>query len=177
MNMFIKIHGENISESLASIENKWEEFFPARPFEYFFLEDDINRMYASEMRMSQMFKYTALLAIFIACLGLFGLISYTTEQRTREIGVRKVLGASVPGIVRLLSSEFLKLVIIANILTWPLAYYVMNRWLQNFAYRINVGVVSFILTGVLAFTVAIITVSVQSVRAALANPVESLRYE
>lgn len=176
-NMFIKIHSENIPQSLASIKNKWEEFFPARPFEYFFLDDDINKMYASEMRMNQMFRCTALLAVFIACLGLFGLISYTTEQRTREIGVRKVLGASVPGIVRMLSSEFLKLVIIANILTWPLAYYVMNRWLQNFAYRINIGFFSFILTGVLAFTIAIITVSFKSIRAALANPAESLRYE
>jgi len=176
-NMFIKINSENIPKSLASIKNKWEEFFPARPFEYFFLDDDINKMYASEMKMSQMFRCTALLAIFIACLGLFGLISYTTEQRTREIGVRKVLGASVPSIVLLLSSEFLKLVIIANILTWPLAYYVMNRWLQNFAYRINVGFVFFILTGVLAFTIAIITVSFQSMRSALANPVDSLRYE
>ncbi len=176
-NMFIKINSENIPQSLASIKNRWEEFFPARPFEYFFLDDDINKMYASEMRMSQMFRYTAVLAIFIACLGLFGLISYTTEQRTREIGIRKVLGASVPSIVRLLSSEFLKLVVIANILIWPLAYYAMNKWLQNFAYRINVGVASFILTGILAFTVAIITVSFQSIRAALANPVESLRYE
>jgi putative ABC transport system permease protein len=176
-NMFIKINSRNIPQSLASIKNKWEEFFPTGPFEYFFLDDDINRMYASEMRMSQMFRYTALLAIFIACLGLFGLISYTTEQRTREVGVRKVLGASVPSIVRLLSGEFLKLVIIANILTWPLAYYAMNRWLQNFAYRITIGFASFILTAVLAFTVAIITVSFQSIRAALANPVESLRYE
>ena len=177
MNMFIKINSDNIPKSLASIKNKWEEFFPARPFEYFFLDDDINKMYASEMRMSQLFRSTALLAIFIACLGLFGLISYTTEQRTREIGVRKILGASVPCIVRLLSREFLRLVIVANILTWPLAYYVMNRWLQNFAYRINIGFTSFILTGVLAFTIAIITVSFQSIRAALANPVESLRYE
>ena len=176
-NMFIRIHSENVPKSLASVRNKWQEFFPSTPFEYFFLDEDINKMYASEMKMNKMFMCTALLAVCIACLGLFGLISYTTEQRTREIGVRKVLGASVPSIVLLLSSEFLKLVLIANILTWPLAYYVMNRWLQNFAYQINIGFASFILTGVLAFTIAIITVSVQSMRAALANPVESLRYE
>lgn len=176
-NMFIKIQSKNIPKALASIKNKWEEFFPARPFEYFFLDDDINRMYASEMKLSQIFRYTSLLAIFIACLGLFGLISYTTEQRTKEIGVRKVLGASVPSIVMLFTREFLGLVVIASIIAWPFAYFSMHKWLQNFAYRSSIGIWMFVLSTSLSLIIALITVSYQSIKAAVANPVDALRYE
>jgi putative ABC transport system permease protein len=117
------------------------------------------------------------LTVFVACLGLFGLASFTAEQRTKEIGIRKVLGASVSGLVLLLSKEFMALVALANLIAWPIAYYAMNRWLQGFAYRIELGPGVFILGGVLALVIALLTVSAQAIRAARANPVEALRYE
>jgi putative ABC transport system permease protein len=176
-NMFIKIKGKDIPKTLSFIKSKWEEFYPENPFEYFFLDDDINRMYASEMRMSRIFRGTSLLAIFIACLGLFGLISFTTEQRAKEIGIRKVLGASVPNIVMLLSKEFLKLIIIANVVAWPITYFAMNKWLQNFVYRTGINAFIFLTSAVIALVIATITVFGQSVKAAHSNPVEILRHE
>lgn len=127
--------------------------------------------------MSRIFRGTSLLAIFIACLGLFGLISFTTEQRGKEIGIRKVLGASVPNIVMLLSKEFLKLIIIANVVAWPITYFVMNKWLQNFVYRTGMNVFIFLTSAVVALVIATITVFSQSVKAAHSNPVEILRHE
>jgi putative ABC transport system permease protein len=127
--------------------------------------------------MMQMFGYFSLFAIFIASLGLFGLASFTAEQRTKEIGVRKVLGASVPNITLLLSKEFTKWVLAANIIAWPSAYFLMNRWLNNFAYRIEIGWLEFVFAGVLTFMIAVSTVSYQSLKAGLANPIDSLRYE
>jgi putative ABC transport system permease protein len=121
--------------------------------------------------------YFAVLTVFVACLGLFGLASFTTEQRTKEIGIRKVLGASVSNIILLLSKDFLKLVVIANIIAWPIAFYFVNSWLQNFAYRTSVNWLFFLLTGVLSLIIALFTVSIQSANSARANPVESLRYE
>ena len=176
-NVFVKIRGENIPGALAFIKNKWEGFFPARPFEYFFLDEDIDRMYVSEMRLSRVFRYTSLLAVFIACLGLFGLISYTTEQRTKEIGVRKILGASLPSIVMLFSREFVRLVCIASLIVLPFAYFSMNRWLQNFAYRSGISVWMFALAVAASLLVALITISYKSIKAARANPVDALRYE
>ena len=117
------------------------------------------------------------LAIFVACLGLFGLISFSAEQRTKEIGIRKVLGASISGIVLLISKEFTRWVLAANIIAWPVAYFVMNKWLQNFAYRARIGIEYFVLSALLAFVIALITVSYQSVKAAMANPVDSIKYE
>ena len=125
----------------------------------------------------QIFTVFSVLAIFIACLGLFGLASYTTEQRRKEIGIRKILGASVSGIVSLLSIDFLKLVLLANLLAWPLAWYAMHQWLQNFSYRINIGLLVFLLAGVLALIIAILTISFQAVKVAVANPVNALRDE
>ena len=119
----------------------------------------------------------SLLTIFIACLGLFGLIAFSVEQRTKEVGVRKVLGASVTGITTLLSKEFIKLVLLANILSWPVAWFAMNKWLQNFAYRIDLTIWPFLLSGLMALLIALLTVSWQAIRAATANPVEALRYE
>jgi len=128
-------------------------------------------------KLSQIFSYFTFLAILIACLGLFGLASFTAEQRTKEIGIRKALGASVSEIIFLLSKEFTRWVLVANIIAWPLAYFAMNRWLQNFAYRINIGIGTFILAALLALVIALLTVGYQAVRAARANPVEALRYE
>jgi putative ABC transport system permease protein len=152
-------------------------FDPNRAFEYSFLDQDFEALYRSEERMQAIFSYFAFLAILIACLGLFGLASFMIQQRTKEIGVRKVLGASVTGIVGLLSKEFVKLVLAANLIAWPLAYFVMKRWLQDFAYRVDINVTTFVLAAVLALVIALLTVSYQAIKAALANPVEALRYE
>ncbi len=134
-------------------------------------------MYKSEQRLGKLFTYFAVLAIFISCLGLFALASFVAEQRTREIGVRKVLGASIPNITFLLSKEFLKWVLMANAIAWPVAFYAMKKWLTNFAYRVTIGVEVFIFSGLLALGIAFITVSYQAVKAAVLDPVETLRYE
>lgn len=134
-------------------------------------------MYRKEDKLGQIFKCFCFLAVFVACLGLFELASFTAEQRTKEIGVRKVLGASVAGIVLLLSREFTKWVLLANIFAWPLAYFALSRWLQNFAYRAAIGLWVFFLSAGLAFVIALMTVSCQAVKAALANPIDALRYE
>ena len=173
----IKIKSESLSEGLAVIEDVWQEVNPEFAFEYFFVEDIFGRLYEAEQRFGRIFVSFAALAVLIACLGLVGLSSFTAERRTKEIGVRKVLGASIPNLFRLLSNEYVRLVIVANIFAWPAAYLVMNRWLDNFAYRIDLGWTTFILAGVLAMAIALLTVSYQAVRAATANPVESLRAE
>ena len=133
--------------------------------------------HSTQMRLSRLFSIFTGVAIFIACLGLFGLASFTVEQRTKEIGIRKILGASISGIVIILSKEYVKWIVLANVLAWPAAYVVMNQWLKNFAYRTDVGISTFILSAVLALVIALLTVSYQSIKAALADPVESLRYE
>ena len=134
-------------------------------------------MYSSERKLGQMLVSFSGLAVFIACLGIFGLAAYTVERRTKEIGIRKVLGASVPRIIFLLSGGFTKWIVIANLISWPVAYYAMHKWLQSFAYRINLGIGIFILSGLAALCIALLTVSFQTVKAAAANPVDSLRYE
>ncbi|MBA7675580.1 hypothetical protein ES703_83816 [subsurface metagenome] len=159
------------------IEDQWQEFIPDQPFDYYFLEDDLANLYENEERTGLIVTLFSILAIFIAGLGLFGLASFTAEQRTKEIGVRKVLGATVTNIVTLLSKEIVVLVLIAAAIAWPLAWYGMGRWLEYFAFRISLGISTFILAGVLALLIALLTVSYQAVRAALANPVEALRYE
>jgi len=173
----IRIRSENIPETLGYIRKTFESFRTRYPFEYSFLDDNFNQMYSSERKLGQMLVSFSGLAIFIACLGIFGLASFTAERRTKEIGIRKVLGASVPRIIFLLSEGFLKWVIIANLISWPVAYYVMHKWLQRFAYRIDLGIGIFILSGVAALCIALLTVSYQSIKAATANPVDSLRYE
>ncbi|MGH7598155.1 MAG: FtsX-like permease family protein [bacterium] len=175
--LLLKVNSENLPATLAFIKQQWEIFERVRPFEYSFLDDDFDKLYRSEQRVSKFFISFSALAIFIACLGLFGLTAFAAEQRTKEIGIRKVLGASVAGIAGLLSSEFAKLVLVANIVAWPIAYYAMNRWLQDFAYRIEIGWWTFALAGGAALLIALLTVSAQAIRAALANPVEALRYE
>lgn len=172
-----RIKAENIPETLAFLRDKWMKFFPAFPFEYSFLDDDFEKLYRADEKVGQIVGIFSSFAIFVACLGLFGLASFTAEQRTKEIGIRKVLGASVSGMVILLSKEFAKWVLLANIFAWPIAYYAATRWLQNFAYRTSIGVVVFVLAAVLALVIALATVSYQAIKTALANPVEALRYE
>ncbi len=166
-----------MSQTVAAIEGVWQTFSPGRPLDYFFLDDDYDRQYRSEQRISKIVTTFTILALFIACLGLFGLAAFTAEQRTKEIGVRKVLGASVGGIVVLLSKDFVKLVGLAFVLAAPVAYFVMGRWLEDFAYRIDMSWGIFLMAGLAALGVALLTVCYQSVRAALADPVTSLRYE
>ncbi len=173
----LKISTENIPRTIGFLNEKWKKFAPNTPFEYFFLDDDFEKMYRSEMRQGKIFMAFTVLAVFIACLGLFGLASFTSEQRTKEIGVRKVLGASVSSIVVLLSKEFSKWVMIASLIAWPVAYYTVSQWLQSFAYRISIGIWIFLLSTLLALFLAMITVSFKAVKAAIANPVEALRYE
>ena len=175
--VYIRIKPENAPETLGFLEKTLTGFAPDFPLEYSFLDEDIDNLYKTEQRIGNFVRYGTFLAIFIACLGLFGLASFTAEKRTKEIGIRKVLGASVSGIVLLLTKEFTKWVILANLIAWPIAYYVMNKWLQNFAYHINIGVWTFLLSAALALVTALITISFQAAKTAASNPVDSLRYE
>jgi len=172
-----RLSSTNLPTLMKQIENKWKQAATGQPFNYSFLDDDFDRMYRSEQRVGTIALIFALLAILISCLGLFGLAAFMAEQRTKEIGVRKVLGASVVSIVTLLSKDFLKLVLIAIVIASPIAWYAMHRWLQDFAYKIDIEWWVFALAGLLAVSIALLTVSVQSVKAALMNPVTSLRSE
>jgi putative ABC transport system permease protein len=174
---FIKIDGSQIQGALASIEEAYKTYSPGIPFDYLFLDEVFSQQYTSEKQLGELFNGFSLLSVIIACLGLFGLASYTTEQKTKEIGIRKVLGASIPGIVAMTTREFLKWILVANLLAWPIAYFVMSKWLQDFAYKVNIGPLVFLLSAGLALIVAVLTVSYHSLKAALANPVDSLRYE
>jgi len=173
----VRIRGMNIPQTIGSLEKLWKKFAPEYPFEYHFLNEDFDTIYQNERRMDEVFRYFTFLAVFISCLGLFGLASYMTEQRTKEIGIRKVLGASISGVILLLSKEFTKWVVLANVIAWPVAYFAMNRWLQGYAFRVNISLLTFALAGMLALFISLLTVSYQAIRAALANPVDSLRYE
>jgi putative ABC transport system permease protein len=175
--ILIKLDSGDIPSTLANIESTWKTFFPDSPFEYHFLDEAYDKLYRTEQRMGTLFNYFTGLAVLISCLGLFGLASFMAEKRTKEIGIRKVLGAPVSGVVILLNKEFIKWVLIANIVAWPVAYYAMSKWLQGFAYRTNIGVWSFALAALIALAIAVVTVSYKSIKAATANPVESLRYE
>ena len=167
----------NFAEKLQHLKNDWQNFAPDAPFKYEFLDRSFEAQYVSEKRLGKIIMIFSLLAIFIACIGLLGLAAFSAEQRTKEIGVRKVLGASTPNILILLNKEFTKWVLLANIIAWPVAWYFMNKWLQNFAYRINISWWVFVLAGGITLAVALATVSFQAIKAATANPVESLRYE
>jgi putative ABC transport system permease protein len=175
--LFVKISSEDIAGTLNYLQMVWKERVPYRPFEYHFLDEDYNALYTVETRTGKLFGYFSATAILLACLGLFALAAFTTVQRTKEIGIRKVLGASILNIAGLLSFDFLKLVLIAEILAFPLAWWGMRRWLQDFAYRININAWVFASAGLLAILIAMITISFQAIRAALANPVKSLKTE
>ncbi|MCK5050608.1 MAG: ABC transporter permease [Candidatus Cloacimonetes bacterium] len=176
-NICLRIRQENIKGTLKFIEEKWNEFCPTFPFEYTFLDDSLNDQYIAEQKIGQVFTYFSVLCIFIACLGLFGLASYTAEQRTKEISVRKVMGASVSNIVFILTKEFSIWVIVANIIAWPLAYFALQKWLQNFTYAVDQSILIFILAGITALLIALITVSFRAIKAAQTNPAEALKYE
>ena len=172
-----KVSASKIPVIIKEAETKWKRMAAGTPFTYKFLDDSFNEVYKAEHRVGIIALSFSTLAIIVACLGLFGLATFLAEQKTKEIGVRKVLGASVPAILLMLSKEFIKWIAIANIIAWPLAYYFMDKWLQEFAYRISINWWLFIIAGVVALIIALITVSFQAVKAATANPVKSLRYE
>ncbi len=173
----IRLERGDIESQIASIQSTWKEVAPLAPFNFSFLDDDYQHLYQSEMKMSKVFSMFSLLAIFISCLGLFGLATFMAVQRTKEIGIRKVLGASVTGIVGLLSKDFIKPVLVAFIIASPLAWYGMEKWLENFAYRLEIQWWMVVVSGLAAITIACITISFQSIKTALLNPVESLRSE
>lgn len=175
--IIVKVKAVDASDLIASFRKQWDAFNPPAPFTYSFLDERFAFLYEAEQKTSQLFTVFAVISIVIACLGLFGLAAFTAEQRTKEIGVRKVLGASVFSIIGLLSKDFLKLVLIAILLATPIAWFAMNRWLEDFAYRINLDWWVFTLAGLLSVGIALVTVSFQSIKAALMNPVKSLKTE
>jgi putative ABC transport system permease protein len=176
-NFTIKLSTNNIKVTLGQLQDAWHKFSPERPFEYFFLDETYGKLYQSEIHFEQLFTSLVILGILIACLGLFGLSTFVSQQRVKEIGIRKVLGASVFTITKLLSVDFIKLVCIAIIIASPIAWYVMHKWLQGYAYRININWFTFFIAGLLAVAIAFVTISFQSIKAAVANPVKSLRTE
>jgi putative ABC transport system permease protein len=173
----VNLSSANLPSTIAAIEGKWKTFIPNRPFSYYFLDEFFDKQYRTEERFGKLFLNFAILAIIISCLGLLGLASYSTMQRTKEIGIRKVLGASVSGIVNLLSKEFLTLVIISFVIAAPIAWYFMYKWLQDFAYHTSISVWVFGLAGFSALAIALLTVSFQAIKAAVMSPVKSLRTE
>lgn len=174
---FIKLQSDNLQQTIAKVETAWEEVLPGQPFNFTFMDETIQRQYEQEQRLGKILTTAALLAIFIACLGLFGIVALSVAKRTKEIGIRKVLGASVPDIVVLINRDFLLLVGLAMMLAFPIAYFLMNTWLQDFEYRISIGWVSFALAAVISILLAVVTISLQAFKAAQADPIESLRYE
>jgi len=175
--VFVKIGGENIAGTLNSIKKIWETLAPGNPFEYNFLDETFDGLYKSEQRAGKIFSYFTFLALFVSCLGIFGLAAFMAEQRTKEIGIRKVLGATVPTIILLLSREFVVLVALANVIAWPVAYFTMNKWLKSYAYHTDMTIMTFIFSAMIALVIALITVGYQSVKAASVNPVTSLKNE
>jgi putative ABC transport system permease protein len=173
----VRFSSRDMLGTIEKLGDVWKEFQPDLPFEFFFLDDQMDSLYQAEKRMARISGIFTLLAIFVACLGLFGLAANISERRTKEIGIRKVLGASSSGVAVLLCREFAILVALANVVAWPSAYFAISRWLQGFAYRISIGIGAFILSGLLALAIALATVSYQAVKTARANPVEALRYE
>ena len=173
----VRIGSSNIKSTVNYINEQWNGFTNSKPFEYSFLDEDFNKLYQSEELTGRLFSIFSIIAIFIASLGLFGLASFTAQQRTKEIGVRKILGATVAGIVTLLSKDFLKLVALSTLIAWPIAYYVMSLWLQDFAYRVDIGFDTLVSASIFSLLIAILTVSFQAFKAAIANPVDSLKYE
>jgi putative ABC transport system permease protein len=175
--LFIRIRPENVARTMARLEETWKRFAPGYPFQPVFLDDSFNDLYRSDRRMGVIFRDFAALALFISCMGIFGLAAFMAGQRTKEIGVRKVLGASTRRIVSLLSREFVILVTIANVIAWPAGYFLTNRLLRSYAYRTDVPFWIFLGAGILAYGIAILTTGYQAFKAARSEPIDALRYE
>lgn len=175
--LFARVNTQRMEPVLAQMEQKWEELNPQRPFEPEFLDGSIRQMYEAEQRLGNIILIFTSLAISIGCLGLFGLASFMAEKKTKEIGIRKVLGANVSRIILMLSREYVRIILISNLIAWPLAYYAMNRWLEGFAFRVDIGLQLFLVAGLSTAVVALLTVSFQSIKAAVTNPIKALRTE
>ena len=173
----VRLSARDYSKTITEIENKWKEFVPNSPLQYYFVNEDFEQMYKQEKQNARMAVIFSILAIFIAALGLFGLTSFTVEQRTKEIGVRKAMGSSVTGIYLVISREVIILVSISALIAWPVIYYIAGKWLENFYYRISMGVFSFVAGLTIALGIAILTISYRIMRAARVNPAQSLKYE
>ena len=173
----LRVSGRDLPQTLAYIDETWAKVGPDRPISRRFLDDDFEALYQSEVRQAQMFTFFSALAILIACMGLFGLASFTTERRTKEIGIRKTIGGSVMDIVLLVAGEFGKLVLVANLVAWPVAYFLMQRWLASFAYRIDMSAWVFVAAALCAFVIACVTVGSVAARAASTKPIHALRCE
>ena len=176
-NIVAKIKSDDLNNTLDQLESNWKSFISGEPFDYNFLDAQFDAQYRSETRLGSIFSLFAALSVFIACLGLFGLCTYVAERRTKEIGIRKVLGATVESVVILISKDFLKLTLIAAVLAFPVAWWMMNKWLEDFAYRVNIGWTVFMIAGLGTLLIALVTISFQAIKAALANPVKNLRAE
>jgi putative ABC transport system permease protein len=173
----LKIASEEIESTLSYVEDEFKKFSPTFAFEYAFLDDRVDRMYAEDRQAGNSFFYFSMVGIIVACFGLFGLATFAAEQRTKEMGIRKVLGASIPGLFLLVTQDVMKWVLAANVIAWPVAYIFMNRWLQHFAYRIDLQAWIFLISAALVAGIALFTVSYRAVKVATTNPVKSLRYE
>jgi putative ABC transport system permease protein len=175
--VIVRLRQEGLDGTLKMLESEWGSFAPATPFEYSFLDENVEADYRSAERLGQLFLIFSVLTILIACIGLFGLAAFTAQQRTKEIGIRKVLGASEGEVVGLLSKDFVALVVLANLFAIPVGWYIMNQWLQQFAFRIQIGWGVFAIAGGIALVIALLTVSFQAIKTALSNPIDALRYE
>jgi putative ABC transport system permease protein len=173
----VRIKPGDISSTLDFLREKWQQYDPDRPFDYYFLDRNFDAQYQTDERLNKIIGYFTILAIFVACLGLYGMASFMAEQRFKEIGIRKTLGASVSSIVILLNKEVTKLIIIANVIAIPIAYYVLNRWLESFAYRTGISTLTFVLSTVIVLVIGYATIAYQSIKAALTNPVDAIRAE
>ncbi|MEO8855215.1 MAG: FtsX-like permease family protein [Ginsengibacter sp.] len=175
--LYVRTMGNHAHDAIAAVENQYKKYAGDSPFSYTFLDKAFEKQYNTDQRTGTLFNVFAGIAIFISCLGLFGLATFTAQVKTKEIGIRKVLGASVAGIVKLLSKDFLKLILVAIIIATPIAWWAINKWLEGFAYRINISWWVFLIAGILALLIALMTISFKAIKAALANPVECLRSE
>jgi len=175
--MYIKTTAGDAPKAIAAAEKIWKKYSADAPFQYTFLDDDYNQLYQSEEKTATLFNAFAAVAILISCLGLFGLITFVAHLKTKEIGIRKVLGAGTGSITSLMTKDFIGLVLTAFIIAAPIAWYAMNKWLQDYTYRISLSWTIFVMAGLLALVIALLTISFQAIKAALANPVKSLRTE
>jgi len=175
--LIMRVKGKDVAGTIETLRRKWDAFAPGEPFEYGFLDARFDRIYDSELRTGRIFGSFAGLAVLVGCLGLFGLAAYSAARRTKEIGIRKVFGATVPDVIRMLAREYVVLVGIANLIAWPIAYFMMSSWLRDFAYRTSIGWAAFVGTGSATLAAALLTVGLQSVKAASSNPSKTLRFE
>jgi putative ABC transport system permease protein len=175
--MALRISTRDIPGLLNEIKGRWKSMVSTQPFSYAFLDEEFNKQYSTDLRMGKIFFIFSILAILIACLGLFGLVTFAAEQRIKEIGIRKVLGAKITDIFELLSKDFVKLLLLSICVASPIAWWAMNKWLQDFAYRINIGWWMFVAVGFICLLIALVTISFQAIKAAVANPVKSLKTE